>query len=811
MMMTKRLVACLTVTALLGAGCKKKNQDAPATGGSASSVTGPSGSTGEPANVAPGAATGAAGAFAASVQQANAAAAKAFKAAPIADQMTKLDKLLDATIAEAQSEARDRSWDPASVIKLGAERAKLFAWVHDQTALVPYTGLLRGATGVMMDRVGNELDRSLLLAELLKQAGGEVRLAHATLDPANASKLADAWQKAPRAALPTTPEDPAAAANLEAALAAFGVDHGKGAAARTDIAKKAQAQVDIQAGELAKLVEATPAAAANDAAVFADHWWVQVKDGEAWTDLDLAESAPGTSLVAATETLGVADVPENLQHQIVIRVVGEVWHGAKREESTLVEHAFAPASYYGQRLVVTATPLDFDLTKVNAAKDRPAAVRAALIAQTEWIPMIVMGIAPVVHYSVTDRGELYDQMDPNAAATRAARAVQQATKNGVGGATDMLEGMPDGTEGSNQPAPKPAVAPHSGFTAEWIEIEVRTPNAPPRTIRRTVFDELAVADRASAKPTQLTDDAKLDRGLALFGETEVLAQFARIPSGMIAARLAKFLAAAKPTVLAVVRNDGKPAPDDAKVAYSQALPPPGELEDLAVSRFAWSTAPVFVDQLDVLTAWRRLQPVDGVLKSRKWFDIMTNGVRGWGPPQDARKARLAQGIADTVAESVLRPCVAGNGPCFRAPNTSDAFADSKGWAVTTAASSIAGMPAPAHVVAAKDLEGGYSLVVPPGGKVATWWRLRPETGEVLGEGALGGQEGVDYVSLMKGITIGVGLGVCEVTSSTLDQMTACAAAVAIGGSGLFAVGQTTAAACGLIAQLLAAGLALGMF
>ena len=58
---------------------------------------------------------------------------------------------------------------------------KLFEWVRGSPYWVPYRGSLRGPTGVLMDRLGSSLDRSLLLAELLRTAGHQARLVRAEL------------------------------------------------------------------------------------------------------------------------------------------------------------------------------------------------------------------------------------------------------------------------------------------------------------------------------------------------------------------------------------------------------------------------------------------------------------------------------------------------------------------------------------------------------------------------------------------------------------------------------------------------------
>ncbi|MDH5412114.1 MAG: hypothetical protein OEY16_12055, partial [Alphaproteobacteria bacterium] len=72
---------------------------------------------------------------------------------------------------------------------LGAEPSALFAWVRDNTSLVAYRGTLRGAEGVMIDRVGNSLDRSLLLAALFQAHGVKTRLARGQIDADSAQAL----------------------------------------------------------------------------------------------------------------------------------------------------------------------------------------------------------------------------------------------------------------------------------------------------------------------------------------------------------------------------------------------------------------------------------------------------------------------------------------------------------------------------------------------------------------------------------------------------------------------------------------------
>ena len=82
-------------------------------------------------------------------------------------------------LEDAVRELPRDTFDLNSIVQqVGRDPATLFEWVRDRTAWAPYSGNLRGTGGVLMDRLGNSLDRSVLLAALLKMAGHEVRLAH---------------------------------------------------------------------------------------------------------------------------------------------------------------------------------------------------------------------------------------------------------------------------------------------------------------------------------------------------------------------------------------------------------------------------------------------------------------------------------------------------------------------------------------------------------------------------------------------------------------------------------------------------------
>src|SRR5205823_9124665 len=120
----------------------------------------------------------------------------------MADEMERAFKALEA----AEKEIPRDTFDPKAIVdKVGRDPVKLFEWVRDKTYWVPYQGCLRGPTGVLMDRLGSSLDRALLLAELLRAAGHQVRLAHAELSKEQSKELLPKLRPVPKDPLPPTP------------------------------------------------------------------------------------------------------------------------------------------------------------------------------------------------------------------------------------------------------------------------------------------------------------------------------------------------------------------------------------------------------------------------------------------------------------------------------------------------------------------------------------------------------------------------------------------------------------------------------
>ncbi len=89
----------------------------------------------------------------------------------------KMDKFF-ALLAQARSQLNRSTFDPEALLdELDYEAQDIIDYVKNQIRFEQYAGLLRGPVGTLMNRGGNALDQSVLLAKLLNDAGFETRIA----------------------------------------------------------------------------------------------------------------------------------------------------------------------------------------------------------------------------------------------------------------------------------------------------------------------------------------------------------------------------------------------------------------------------------------------------------------------------------------------------------------------------------------------------------------------------------------------------------------------------------------------------------
>lgn len=621
-----------------------------------------------------------------------------------------LQERLD-NLAKAERQLPHDTFDTASVIEqAGRDPARLEAWVRQRTAWVPYQGALRGARGVLMDRVGNSLDRSLLLAELLRSAGFTVRLARGELTEIQATQLIASAGAA----------DPGA------------VEAASPPSADGDRRGRALEQADRLETLLGAAAGVRGDAPALALAAAREHWWVQRQTADGWVDADPTFGEGRAAGSAPVETFpfdgrdGTISLPSQFVHEVGIKVVIEVWNGGKLADHTVLEAGLRPAELLGQRVVLRHFPLNSPGIAVGADEK---AMKTALLAEREWLPVLAFGPRHVAHKSFTDAGKLNESpnLDPASKLAKATGGLFGGLGGGLGG-------------GGDAPEVKTSI-----LTAEWLDYEVRTPGRPPQTIRREVFDHLGPAARAAAVNAdvgepQIDDAKRLERALVLAGTTESHLVPCHPSREFQLHLLAQELLDRKNLWLRMAAE-----PDPARrAALAGGIDPSGPIHFLGIARQTLnpSVGQTFPDVVNILNYRTHLRPLpQGSFVAHQTIDVVTNGV-GVAPhlARQAFRLRLRQGVADTVAEDL----VLGGDP--DALNTSrlleQARAQGIGLAVLRdpASNTLAEVSLSPDVRAriSQDLGRGFVVVLPEkpvsfaGANHIGWWRVDPITGQTIG-------------------------------------------------------------------------------
>lgn len=700
------------------------------------------------------------------------ALAMGFKADPNLLSMTDLsdtfEKMFTGIEAAERGLSRDTFDVEAITRRVGTDWVKLFEWVRDNTYLVPYQGVLRGPTGVLLDRFGNSLDRALLLADLLRSAGVTVRFAHATLSSEQAANVVRSARPMPRSSAPRL--DPRAEDAVRGYAETHGLDVARVGAAFEQVtaASRAMSQslerraID-QAGELAKLL-GTPGSQASsgvETAVesFRNHWWIQAQQGAEWIDLDptVPDATPGRTVASADEVLALSSLPASLYHEIHVRIVVEKWTTGRLQETTVLQHTLRPMELIGQRIVLRHRPLNSPGSINPDGGQAGVQVENALLAQKEWQPVLDVGARTIAQSSFSDPGNPSDS----------GRA-----RGSIGGFGDLFGGGEDTPNASDGP-----------LTAEWIEYEIRSPGLAAQRIRRDVFDLVGPSARTrglTAAPN-IARPLLLLRAMSLLGETDILPLVSQVSQEFVAHVVQTSLLNQRATLRELLQASTDTNRQRALEVAAKLVPSPGPLYGVALARQAWSPAShdVFFDRPNIISFHRRVLPGStGGIVRRDSVDIVANEM-ATRPESgaDAFQTRLAQGMTDTAVEALL---IGTCGSCSAPESVSELWLSTRiqgtTWVVVRTADDAAwrdvAMNDDARRRVEDDLRAGYVAVVPARSTVLDsrerlgWWRIDPNSGSALGIMDSGeGQGMVEYaISRTAGVLLGASVTVINYAS-----------------------------------------------
>jgi transglutaminase-like putative cysteine protease len=699
-----------------------------------------------------------------------------------ADKLDRRFNDLEKTLAEIPRE----SFDPQALIdKVGADPIKLFEWIRDTTSLVPYRGILRGVRGVLLDRLGNSLDRALLLQNLLKRSGHEVRLARGKLSGNQARELLAEWPFEKR----TTPSssenrvsdlqnrmgelaaqyqlDPSVLARLNEAIKDYEI-----------LSNTLSATVKQQTKEIMDILKREKETRGDQdqtslAKAVQDHWWVQLYQEEKWIDLDPAipHGNPGTRLTELENMLQPEDIDKGLFHQVTIRVIIERRAKGVLEEKTTLEHTFRPCDLYGQQISFQNAPMnwpqDFDPSK---EKDPLKKMIEIIAAENEWLPIVRVENETFSQASFTDRGEV--QKNPGKGRKTGGVA------NIAGGIFGVLAGKEEESE----------IPSDSILTAEWVEFEIKTPGAEPRISRRSVFDLIGPAARSKNRlgETGITSSQRVQRALAMLGETGILIQSCNYTPEFLAEWTVQRLLKNRDILPNYIRRLSQMKGLGEMANRLTRLPGPEHTFGLFRSHLAAEKPNFYLDRPNIACLRTDLrQSEDGNVVTAAGFDIVFNGISAFRSRDiDSFKANVAQGILDTNLEAIM----------LRAPdrvynNTAELFAQSRlqsiNWKLVRSPEDAVikklAISEDTKERLAKELRDGNIAILPPtslnlgGNGYFGWWRIDPATGETLGiseSGRGGSQTMLEYLEAL-GLVFGTFNCITSVLSSGVSEKWGC--------------------------------------
>lgn len=361
---------------------------------------------------------------------------------------------VDSILPTIADKAAELQYDPA----------RIFRYVADSVRYEPYSGILRGAKGTLWAQAGNSADKALLLAALLDEALVTYRFAVGPLDDATAKELAASANRPPADA----------EARLEQVLFATNARASAGGLSAQQrqefesLPAQGRAMLDRSRSDVAfhaALVQhaltehgvTLPAAGDGLPALErSQHVWLQVADGPAWIDHDpsLVGIATGKALARASQT--VEQLPPELHHRLTFRVDAEVVTGGQPARTTLATQQALAADLAGVPVtILNARPESFKALGLT--------IGGLLEGTRQYLPYIVIGETALP-------GTLF------------------GFHAGSGG-NAALDGASGGLEGET--------------TAEWLVIEVASPDGATATIERAIFDRVGYARRASKRPVDV--------------------------------------------------------------------------------------------------------------------------------------------------------------------------------------------------------------------------------------------------------------------------------------------------------------------
>ena len=633
---------------------------------------------------------------------------------------------------------------------------KLFGWVRDNTFFIPYQGSLRGSEGVLIDRLGNSLDRAILLHKLLKLAGYNTRLANGRLTSEQSKEIIEKIIPPPDidSFIDGIPILESTRELIKRCSHEYGIPQDE--LFKTIKEKKIEKQQTVakiservnkltpQLLDLVRNFQDTDVKKMRRTMLesIQDHWWVQFQKDSNWVDLDPTspDSLPDERLTQSERYIQPEELNDSLLHRITIRVIIEQWKDKQLKEFVVLSQELQPSKWIGKRIALGHHPAEWPKS-INLFKEKKplSALRKKILDQKIWTPVLVMGSKNVTSLSFSDTGEVRKK------ALKRKKDVRSILKTfSLSGRAMPGEDLKKDHKGKSQ------------LTAEWIEYEIFSPGKPTRKIRREVFDLIGPGSRFKKEISIPVISLKLqmERNLALMGQTEILPLCCQLSKTFVGNLINGIFLSTKKNLLSILKEKNLKNIDFVIDKMNQLQMKQIQLYRLALERYSKDNIIVTPNILSFHSFLKESH--DEFFNLYNALDIVSNEVYPIlnNKPENFFQVRLRQGIRDSITELVVMSRYGGK------ENLAELCREMERngviWLAADSSKNISLLESnlPEDIVARmkKQLNQGFVVVAPEkvvfinSKPVVIWWRIDPRTGDTLIIGEKGwGQAMVEYV------------------------------------------------------------------
>ena len=615
----------------------------------------------------------------------------------------------------------------------------LFEYIVDRVAFQSYFGILRGVDGTLISRAGNAFDQSLLLANLLVDAGYDAQVATATLSDDDAQRLLTRLGETPAIA----PERYKPSADeADALLAGLGFDP-----ATFDMS--ALAPENSRAYAHAQTVQSALAPYLADAPDINQELLAEAKmyafvryrlaSNDDWSDLHPAfgHLAPPTVEI---EELFDGTIPEEFVQTLSVEVLIE----RKVEE----ELELVPVTTEWRRPVGNMLGQPIHISIVPMREVPTTAMESGGFNQSPFFVAQINRNRDTTLQAFEMMGRL---LDADVAADPAADYFQTVT-----GVMNQATGLLGALGSTDREAVEPLA-----LTGVVVRFVMNIPGGKEVTYERYVYDRITPENRADG--SQLIPIAEEDMPHGLVQQHILL-----VNPGSFSDVYAEY------TLLDMSVKGMQAYSDIANLEarYEEAgmaMPPEEVLEIIGPIGMEahWPLLASF-DSLPIPEHTMMYRPEATIVSAgtvtgatpeqapRFVVDVIHNHRRVLTGSDDGfavdQATNMLYGAWETALEKQYAEHLAGGE--VEAQNALNMFsAGTPNFATYTSTNAdFSGVPTEIRRALEADVQRGYTVLYPEGTADTHWWRLNPHTGELLGIGGNGaGQTILEYLELIESI------------------------------------------------------------